>query len=100
MERDEQIRKLRDENVQDQRKLKQQLEEEMASAVELRDTVEQLSIRKEELKQQLLDKEAELDEVKETYRYGITLVTPREPRIHPNSGVIKLNPGGPVSGRV
>lgn len=46
----------------------------MASAVELRDTVEQLSIRKEELKQQLLDKEAELDEVKETYRYGITLV--------------------------
>uniref|UniRef100_A0A671L361 Leucine-rich repeat and coiled-coil domain-containing protein 1 n=1 Tax=Sinocyclocheilus anshuiensis TaxID=1608454 RepID=A0A671L361_9TELE len=68
LERDEQIRKLRDENVQDQRKLKQQLEEEMASAVELRDTVEQLSIRKEELKQQLLDKEAELDEVKETYR--------------------------------
>lgn len=74
LERDEQIRKLRDENVQDQRKLKQQLEEEMASALELRDTVEQLSIRKEELKQQLLDKEAELDEVKETYRYGITLV--------------------------
>lgn len=51
--------------------MKQQLEEEMASALELRDTVEQLSLRKEELKQQLLDKDAELDEVKETYRYGI-----------------------------
>uniref|UniRef100_A0A673L4T5 Leucine-rich repeat and coiled-coil domain-containing protein 1 n=1 Tax=Sinocyclocheilus rhinocerous TaxID=307959 RepID=A0A673L4T5_9TELE len=68
LERDEQIRKHRDENVQDQRMLKQQLEEEMASAVELRETVEQLSLRKEELKQQLLDKEAELDEVKQTYR--------------------------------
>uniref|UniRef100_A0A672PZJ8 Leucine rich repeat and coiled-coil centrosomal protein 1 n=1 Tax=Sinocyclocheilus grahami TaxID=75366 RepID=A0A672PZJ8_SINGR len=44
LERDEQIRKLRDENVQDQRKLKQQLEEEMASAVELRDTVEHMSL--------------------------------------------------------
>lgn len=72
MERDEQIRKLREESVQDQRKSKQQLEEVMASAAELRDTVEQLSLRKEELKQQLLDKEAELDEVKETYRYGTT----------------------------
>lgn len=71
LERDEQIRRLRDESVQDQRKLKQQLEEEMASAVELRDTVEQLSLRKEELKQQLLEKEVELDEVKETYRYEI-----------------------------
>lgn len=71
LERDEQIRRLHDESVQDQRKLKQQLEEEMASAVELRDTVEQLSLRKEELKQQLLDKEVELDEVKETYRYEI-----------------------------
>uniref|UniRef100_A0A671LX62 Leucine-rich repeat and coiled-coil domain-containing protein 1 n=1 Tax=Sinocyclocheilus anshuiensis TaxID=1608454 RepID=A0A671LX62_9TELE len=68
LERDEQIRKHRDENVQDQRMLKQQLEEEMASAVELRETVEQLSLRKEELKQQLLDEEAELDEVKQTYR--------------------------------
>jgi len=75
LERDEQIRRLRDESVQDQRKLKQQLEEEMASAVELRDTVEQLSFRKEELKQQLLDKEVELDEVKETYRYGIIIIT-------------------------
>ncbi|KAA0719624.1 Leucine-rich repeat and coiled-coil domain-containing protein 1 [Triplophysa tibetana] len=68
LERDEQIRKLREESVQDQRKSKQQLEEVIASAAELRDTVEQLSLRKEELKQQLLDKEAELDEVKETYR--------------------------------
>lgn len=44
----------------------------MASAAELRDTVEQLSLRKEELKQQLLDKEVELDEVKDTYRYETT----------------------------
>lgn len=57
----------------------------MSSAVELRDTVEQLSIRKEELKQQLLDKEAELDEVKETYRYGITvkLQTSHDSKISP-----------------
>ncbi|XP_051555868.1 leucine-rich repeat and coiled-coil domain-containing protein 1 isoform X2 [Myxocyprinus asiaticus] len=68
LERDEQIRKLREESVQAQRKFKQQLEEESASAGELRDTVEQLSLRKEELKQQLLDNEAELNEVKETYR--------------------------------
>ncbi|XP_051990262.1 leucine-rich repeat and coiled-coil domain-containing protein 1 isoform X2 [Xyrauchen texanus] len=68
LERDEQIRNLRDESVQAQRRFKQQLEEESASAGELRDTVEQLSIRKEELKQQLLDNEAELNEVKETYR--------------------------------
>lgn len=74
LERDEQMRKVGDESVQEQRKLKQQLEEETASAVELRDSVEQLSLRKEELKQQLFDKEAELDEFKETYRYGITLV--------------------------
>ncbi|TRY97670.1 hypothetical protein DNTS_035479 [Danionella cerebrum] len=68
LERDEQIRKVRDESVQEHRKLKQQLEEEMTSAVDLRDAVEQLGLRKEELKQQLLEKEAELDEIKETHR--------------------------------
>lgn len=68
LERDEQMRKVSDESMQEQRNLKQQLEEEKASALELRDSVEQLRLRKEELKQQLFDKEAELDEVKETYR--------------------------------
>lgn len=41
----------------------------MAPLVELQDRVEQLSLRKEELKQQLEDKDAELEEVKEAYRY-------------------------------
>ena len=68
-ERDEQLRVVRDDNLQVQRRLQQQLEEETASVAELRETVDKLSLRKEELKQQLLDKEAEMDELKEAYRY-------------------------------
>lgn len=41
----------------------------MAPLLELQDRVEQLSLRKEELKQQLEDKDAELEEVKEAHRY-------------------------------
>ncbi|KAK3546336.1 hypothetical protein QTP70_025668 [Hemibagrus guttatus] len=66
-ERDEQLRALREENLQVQRKFQKELEDEMASAVELRDAVNKLSLRKEELKQQLLDKEAEMDELKDAY---------------------------------
>lgn len=68
-ERDEQLRALREENLQIQRKFQKELEDEMATAADLRDAVEKLSFRKEELKQQLLDKEAEMDELKDAYRY-------------------------------
>ncbi|MCI4377661.1 hypothetical protein PGIGA_G00206060 [Pangasianodon gigas] len=66
-ERDEQLRALREENLQIQRKFQKELEGEMASAAELRDAVDKLSLRKDELKQQLLDKEAEIDELKDAY---------------------------------
>ncbi|XP_060788227.1 leucine-rich repeat and coiled-coil domain-containing protein 1 isoform X2 [Neoarius graeffei] len=66
-ERDEQLRALREENLQVQRKCQKELEDEMVSAAELRDAVDKLSLRKDELKQQLLDKEAELDELRDTY---------------------------------
>ncbi|XP_072544246.1 leucine-rich repeat and coiled-coil domain-containing protein 1 isoform X2 [Salminus brasiliensis] len=66
-ERDQQLRALREENLEAQRRFQQQQEEEMASVAELRDTVEKLSLRKEELKQQLFDKEAEMKELKEAY---------------------------------
>lgn len=46
----------------------------MASAAELQDAVEKLSLRKDELKQQLLDKEAEINELKDAYRYSHELV--------------------------
>ncbi|KAI5627917.1 leucine-rich repeat and coiled-coil domain-containing protein 1 [Silurus asotus] len=66
-ERDEQLRALREENLQVQKNLQKELKDEIASAAELRDAVDKLSFRKEELKQQLLDKEAEMDELKDAY---------------------------------
>lgn len=73
-ERDEQLRALREEKLQVQRKLQKELEGELASAAELRDAVDKLSFRKDELKQQLLDKEAEMDELKDAYRYSYGVV--------------------------
>ncbi|KAL2097658.1 hypothetical protein ACEWY4_006865 [Coilia grayii] len=67
-ERDEQLRRQRDEGAQAERRLQQRLQDEMAPLVELRDRLELLSLRKDELKQELADKEAELEEVKEAYR--------------------------------
>lgn len=67
-ERDEQIRRLREEAVQVQKRSQQKLDEETAQQAELRERLEHLSLRKEELKQQLEDKEAELEEVKRVYR--------------------------------
>lgn len=67
-ERDDQIRKMREEAGHARKKLQQQLEEEMAQQAELKEQVEHLSLRKEELKQQLNDKEAELEEMKRVYR--------------------------------
>uniref|UniRef100_A0A674ANY8 Leucine-rich repeat and coiled-coil domain-containing protein 1 n=1 Tax=Salmo trutta TaxID=8032 RepID=A0A674ANY8_SALTR len=66
-ERDEQGRRQREESLQAQRCLQQQLEESSATSQDLRDTVQQLSLRKEQLKQQLEDKEMELDEVKAAF---------------------------------
>lgn len=73
-ERDEQLRRQREDGAQAERRFQQKLKEEMAPLVELRDRVEQLSLRKEELKQQLEDKDAELEEVKEAYRYTVYYV--------------------------
>lgn len=67
-ERDDQIRRMREEAVQAQKRLQQQLEEETAQQAEVRDRLEHLSLRKEELKQQLEDKETELQEVKRVHR--------------------------------
>ncbi|MGH0141924.1 UNVERIFIED_CONTAM: hypothetical protein FKN15_030848 [Acipenser sinensis] len=66
-ERDEQIRKLREENLQTQKSFQEQLEYETAPLHELREKVERLTERKEELKQQLEEKEAELEGVKKAY---------------------------------
>uniref|UniRef100_A0A4W5PDK8 Leucine-rich repeat and coiled-coil domain-containing protein 1 n=1 Tax=Hucho hucho TaxID=62062 RepID=A0A4W5PDK8_9TELE len=66
-ERDEQGRRQREESLQAQRCLQQQLEESSTTSQDLRDTVQQLSLRKEQLKQQLEDKEMELDEVKAAF---------------------------------
>lgn len=66
-ERDEQIRKIRDQNLQDQRSFHEQLENEAAISQDLKDKVERLSGRKQDLKQQLEEKEAELEETKKAF---------------------------------
>ncbi|MBN3283072.1 LRCC1 protein, partial [Polyodon spathula] len=66
-ERDEQIRKLREENLQIQKSFQEKLEYETAPLHELREKVERLAERKEELKQQLEEKETELEGVKKAY---------------------------------
>ncbi|MGH0134883.1 UNVERIFIED_CONTAM: hypothetical protein FKN15_067581 [Acipenser sinensis] len=66
-ERDEQIRKLREENLQTQKSFQEQLEYETAPLHELREKVERLTERKEEIKQQLEEKETELEGVKKSY---------------------------------
>ncbi|GCB72209.1 hypothetical protein scyTo_0001872 [Scyliorhinus torazame] len=63
-ERDEQIRKVREENLQDKGTFHEQLEDEAAVSQDLRENVERLSERKKELKQQLEEKETELEETK------------------------------------
>ncbi|CAL8344203.1 unnamed protein product [Merluccius merluccius] len=69
-QRDEQIRRLREEAVQSQKSLQKRLDEEAAALGELRDHVEQLTLRKEQLKQQLEDKELELEELRAVHRQG------------------------------
>lgn len=67
-ERDDKIRKVREEVAQAQKKLQQQLEDQTVQQAELREQLDHLSLRKEELKQQLQDKDAELEGVKIAYR--------------------------------
>uniref|UniRef100_A0A3Q1FDU1 Leucine-rich repeat and coiled-coil domain-containing protein 1 n=1 Tax=Acanthochromis polyacanthus TaxID=80966 RepID=A0A3Q1FDU1_9TELE len=66
-ERDDQTRRLREEVVQAQKRFQQQLEEEMGQRAELKEKLEHLSLCKEELRQQMEDKETELDEVKRVH---------------------------------
>lgn len=67
-ERDSQIRRMREEAVQAQKRHQQQLEEETVQHAEMREQLEHLSLRKEELKHQLEDKEAELEDVRRVHR--------------------------------
>lgn len=67
-ERDDQIRRSREDAAQAQKKLQQQLEEELGQQAELKEQLAHLSLRKEELKQQLEDKDAELEEIRRVYR--------------------------------
>ncbi|XP_064202359.1 leucine-rich repeat and coiled-coil domain-containing protein 1 [Anguilla rostrata] len=67
LDRDEQIRRLREESLQAEKRFQEQLEEEAGPVRDLRERVELLTHRKEELKQQLEDKELELEEVKSAY---------------------------------
>lgn len=69
-DRDDQIRRMREEAAQAHKRLQQQLEEERAQQAEVRDRLEHFSLRKEELKQQLEDKDMELEEVKRVHRQG------------------------------
>lgn len=67
-ERDEQIRRMREEASQAQKRFQQQQEEDQAEQAEVRERLEHLNRRKEELKQQLADKETELDEASRVHR--------------------------------
>ncbi|KAJ8272776.1 hypothetical protein GJAV_G00093310 [Gymnothorax javanicus] len=67
LDRDDQIRRLREESLQAEKRFQGRLEEEVGPVRELRERVELLTDRKEELKQQLADRELELEEVKSAY---------------------------------
>lgn len=67
-ERDDQTRRMREEATQAQKRFQQLQEEDRAQQVEVRERLEHLNRRKEELKQQLADKETELDEASKVHR--------------------------------
>uniref|UniRef100_A0A3Q2YL99 Leucine-rich repeat and coiled-coil domain-containing protein 1 n=1 Tax=Hippocampus comes TaxID=109280 RepID=A0A3Q2YL99_HIPCM len=58
---------LRDDNAQAEKTFQRQLREETSRLSELEGHVRRLSLRKEELKQQLADKEAQVEEVKRVH---------------------------------
>uniref|UniRef100_A0A8C8RMG6 Leucine-rich repeat and coiled-coil domain-containing protein 1 n=1 Tax=Pelusios castaneus TaxID=367368 RepID=A0A8C8RMG6_9SAUR len=66
-ERDEQIRKQREENVDIQKTFQVQLNEKAAQLEELMEKLEMLNERKEELKQLLEEKEAKLEDTRKAY---------------------------------
>ncbi|XP_005299452.1 leucine-rich repeat and coiled-coil domain-containing protein 1 isoform X2 [Chrysemys picta bellii] len=66
-ERDEQMRKQREENVEIQKTFQVQLDEKTAQLEELMEKVERQNERKEELKQLLEEKEAELEDIGKAY---------------------------------
>ncbi|KAG6932651.1 leucine rich repeat and coiled-coil centrosomal protein 1 [Chelydra serpentina] len=66
-ERDEQMRKQREENVEIQKTFRVQLDEKTAQLEELMEKLERQNERKEELKQLLEEKEAELEDIRKAY---------------------------------
>nr|XP_020663762.1 leucine-rich repeat and coiled-coil domain-containing protein 1 [Pogona vitticeps] len=66
-ERDEQIRRHREESSEIQKRLQVQLEEKEAQLDDLMENLERQNERKEELKQQFQEKDAELEAVKKSY---------------------------------
>ncbi|XP_024061838.2 leucine-rich repeat and coiled-coil domain-containing protein 1 isoform X1 [Terrapene carolina triunguis] len=66
-ERDEQMRKQREENVEIQKTFQVQLDEKTAQLEELMEKLERQNERKEELKQLLEEKEAELEDIGKAY---------------------------------
>ncbi|XP_042321456.1 leucine-rich repeat and coiled-coil domain-containing protein 1 isoform X2 [Sceloporus undulatus] len=66
-ERDERIRKHREESTEIQKQVQAQLEEKEAQLDNLMEKLERQNERKDELKQQLQEKDTELEEVKEAY---------------------------------
>lgn len=71
-ERDEQIRKHREESMETEKRLQVQLEEREAHMEELMEKLERQNERKEELKQELQQKDTELEEIKKAYRCSVT----------------------------
>ncbi|XP_039381314.1 leucine-rich repeat and coiled-coil domain-containing protein 1 [Mauremys reevesii] len=66
-EREEQMRKQREENVELQKTFQVQLDEKTAQLEELMEKLERQNERKEELKQLLEEKEAELEDIRKAY---------------------------------
>ncbi|XP_065254986.1 leucine-rich repeat and coiled-coil domain-containing protein 1 [Emys orbicularis] len=66
-ERDEQMRKQREENVEIQKTFQVQLDEKTAQLEELMEKLERQNERKEELKQLLEEREAELEDIGKAY---------------------------------
>ena len=68
MERDSEVKAAREEALQVQRGLEDQLASEQTTNQDLNEQVERLTERKEDLKQQVADLQGELDESKRAYR--------------------------------
>ncbi|KAK3086558.1 hypothetical protein FSP39_020173 [Pinctada imbricata] len=67
VDRDEEIKKAREESLKIQKNLEEQLNEERANIQDNQETIEHLRERKQELKQQLSDITAELDDSKKAH---------------------------------